>query len=115
LLHDAAAQQGYAKLKLRHIPAASEVSKECTEQLDIAGEALAWYQESFEASQEYEKFGEHWLITPAIAEQIENALEPGRLQESRATSAAESEPEARRRGGKVVVGYVWRVCQTSKD
>ncbi|CAN9177611.1 unnamed protein product [Alternaria alternata] len=59
LLHDAATKQGDAKLTLRHVPAAIEVSDECNEQLHVAAEALAWFQEVFEANQERDKFGDH--------------------------------------------------------
>jgi RNA polymerase I-specific transcription initiation factor RRN5 len=104
LLHDAATKQGDAKVTLRNIPAAVDVSSECTEQLDVAGEALAWYQEVFEANQEKERFGDYWLITPAIAEKIEDALNPA--QPRAITSPIASEPETRRRGGRVIVGYV---------
>ncbi|KAJ4364437.1 hypothetical protein N0V83_009031 [Neocucurbitaria cava] len=103
LLQDAATRQGYAKVTLRDIPAAIEVGNECCEQLDIAGEALAWYQETFEASQEQERFGDYWLITPAIADKIEDTV-AGRSRAVSSTPA--SEPEPPRRGGKVVVGYV---------
>lgn len=101
LLHDAASKQGDAKVTLGDIPAAIEVGNECGEQLDLAGEALAWYQESFEASQEQEKFGDYWLITSAIAENVEDAV-AGRTKATSTPPA--SEPEPPRRGGKVVIG-----------
>ncbi|KAL6160666.1 hypothetical protein ACJQWK_02363 [Exserohilum turcicum] len=102
LLHDAAAKQGDAKVTLRDVPAATELSSECIEQLDAAGEALAWLQEVFEASQEKEKFGDLWLITPAVANEIESAIDPSRIREP--TTPIMSEPEARARGGRVVAG-----------
>jgi hypothetical protein len=74
LLHDAAAAQGDAKLTLRDIPAAVDIGRACGEQLDRAGDALAWYQERLEASQEQERYGDYWLITPPIAEAIEVAV-----------------------------------------
>jgi RNA polymerase I-specific transcription initiation factor RRN5 len=74
LLQDAAAKQGDAKLTLRDIPAATDVGHECGQQLDDAADALAWYQETLEASQEQERYGEHWLITPSIADDIERAM-----------------------------------------
>ncbi|CAO2653491.1 Nn.00g029020.m01.CDS01 [Neocucurbitaria sp. VM-36] len=102
LLQDAATRQGDAKVTLRDIPAAIEVGNECSEQLDIAGEALAWYQETFEASQEQERFGDYWLITPVIAESIEDIF-AGRTRAI--SSPPASEPESPRRGGNVVAGY----------
>jgi RNA polymerase I-specific transcription initiation factor RRN5 len=73
-LQDAAAAQGDAKLTLRDIPAAVEIGHACNQQLDRAGDALAWYQERLEASQEQERYGDYWLITPSIAEEIEAAV-----------------------------------------
>ena len=103
LLHDAAVKQGDAKLTLRDVPAAVEVRSECNEQLDLAGEALAWYQEMYEASQERDKFGDYWLITPAVADKIESAIDPSRSRETTTPLVSESES---RRGGRVVAGYV---------
>jgi RNA polymerase I-specific transcription initiation factor RRN5 len=74
LLDDAAAAQGDAKLTLRDIPAAVEIGHACNQQLDHAGDALAWYQERLEASQEQERYGDYWLITPSIADDIETAI-----------------------------------------
>jgi hypothetical protein len=102
LLHDAATKQVDAKVTLRDIPAAIDVGKECNEQLDLAGEALAWFQEVFEASQEREKFGDYWLITPAVADKIEGAFDLNRQRAT--TSPPASEPEPPRRGGRVIVG-----------
>ncbi|KAI4914219.1 uncharacterized protein J4E92_009632 [Alternaria infectoria] len=102
LLQDAATRQGDAKVTLRDVPAAIDVGDECNEQLDLAGEALAWMQEVFEASQERERFGDYWLITPAVADKIESAHDTGRDRAT--TSPPASEPEPSRRGGRVVVG-----------
>ncbi|KAH6846339.1 hypothetical protein B0T12DRAFT_486676 [Alternaria alternata] len=104
LLHDAATKQGDAKLTLRHVPAAIEVSDECNEQLHVAAEALAWFQEVFEANQERDKFGDHWLITPAVADKIESALDVRNLRATTSPLASESEPEPSRRGGRVIIG-----------
>lgn len=71
LLRDAAASRGHAKLTLRHIPAAVDIGGACAEQLDDAADALAWYQECLEADQEQKRHGDYWLITPAIAAQLE--------------------------------------------
>jgi len=103
LLQDAATRQGDAKMTLRDVPAAIDVGDECNEQLDLAGEALAWMQDVFEASQERERFGDYWLITPAVADKIESAHDTGRDRAT--TSPPVSEPEPSRRGGRVVVGY----------
>jgi RNA polymerase I-specific transcription initiation factor RRN5 len=72
MLQDAATKQGDAKLTLRDIPAAIEVGYACENRLEEAGDALAWFQERLEASLEQERYGEYWLITPAIAESIEH-------------------------------------------
>lgn len=94
-LQDAAAKQGNAKLTLRDIPAAFEVSDDCNEHLDLAGHALAGFQETFEAKQEQRKFGDYWLITSDLAEDFENALDPER---------ADSVPSGV--GGARVAGHV---------
>jgi RNA polymerase I-specific transcription initiation factor RRN5 len=86
LLQDAAASQGDANLTLRDIPAAVQVGHECSQQLDRAGESLAWYQERFEAFQEQERYGDYWLITPPIADEVEAAISG--VQPSRPTSEA---------------------------
>lgn len=104
LLEDAAIKQGDANVTLRDIPAAIEVGSECSEQLDLAGEALAWQQEVYEASQEQEKFGDYWLITSAIAGRIEDEIDPGRSRVG--SSAPPSGADTPRRGGRVHAGYV---------
>jgi hypothetical protein len=50
------------------------VGTECEERLELAGDALAWYQERFEAKQEQERYGKYWLITPEVADEIEQAI-----------------------------------------
>jgi hypothetical protein len=76
LLDDTSLKQ--TKVTLRDIPAAAEISTECNGRLDLAGEALAWYQEKHEAKQEQERYSSYWLITPEIAEEIENAHKSSR-------------------------------------
>lgn len=73
LLQDAASRRPRAGLRLCDIPAAVDVSPECEEHLEHAADALAWFQERFEASQEQERYGRYWLITSHVAEQIEEA------------------------------------------
>jgi RNA polymerase I-specific transcription initiation factor RRN5 len=92
LLHDAAAAQGDAKLTLRDIPAAVDIGRACGEQLDRAGDALAWYQERLEASQEQERYGDYWLITPPIAEDIEAAIN-GMSRSRPASEVLEARPK----------------------
>lgn len=101
LLQDAAAKQGDAKVTLRDIPAAVEIGAECNEQLDLAGEALAWFQEIFEASQEQDRFGDYWLITPAVASDIDHAV-AGRFP--LVVSAPASEQEGPPRASTVNAG-----------
>lgn len=76
LLEDSSTEQ--PKVALRDIPAAAEISTECNGRLDLAGEALAWYQEKHEAKKEQERYGHYWLITPEIAEEIENESKSSR-------------------------------------
>lgn len=64
------------KVALQDVPAAFEIGRDCEESLELAGDALAWYQERFEAKQEQARFGERWLITYDWAEEIEKALQP---------------------------------------
>jgi len=97
VLQDVAAKQGDAKVTLRDIPAAIELGDTCNEKLEEAADALAWYQERFEAEQEQERYGEYWLITPSIAEEIEDALNG--IASSRAASVlGEREPSRFRKG-----------------
>ncbi|KAF2279331.1 uncharacterized protein EI97DRAFT_172680 [Westerdykella ornata] len=87
LLQDTSTQQGSLMVTLRDVPPASEISPECSEHLELAADALAWYQERFEAKKEQERFGNLWLITPEIAEEIEAAI-----PSSRRPSLSSSEP-----------------------
>jgi RNA polymerase I-specific transcription initiation factor RRN5 len=101
VLQDAAAKHRDAKVTLRDIPAAIELGDACSQKLEEAGDALAWYQERFEAEQEQERYGKYWLITPSVAEEIEdsiNGLAPSRP----ASASGEREPS---RFGKGVAGY----------
>ncbi|CBX99389.1 hypothetical protein IAQ61_000509 [Plenodomus lingam] len=102
LLHDAAIKQGGTKVTLRDVPAAIELGEDCNRRLDTLAEALAWYQEMHEASQEQSKFGQYWLITSDIAGHIESALESNRSRA--ASSVPPSGAETTRRGGKVIPG-----------
>ncbi|KAF2731490.1 hypothetical protein EJ04DRAFT_408586, partial [Polyplosphaeria fusca] len=74
VLQDAASSHGNTKVTLRDVEAAFELSHTCSERLELAGEALAWYQERFEAKEEQDRYGDYWLITPEIAEQLEDAV-----------------------------------------
>jgi RNA polymerase I-specific transcription initiation factor RRN5 len=102
LLQDAATKQGDANLTLRDIPAAIEVGDSCHQELEEAGDALAWYQERQEALQEQERYGEHWLITPSIAQEIEDAYS-GFIHLRAASAIQEDEPKE---FGSGVAGYV---------
>ncbi|EMD62587.1 hypothetical protein GGP41_001915 [Bipolaris sorokiniana] len=93
LLHGAAVKQGDAGLTFRDIPAAVEIGDECDAQVELAADALAWYQEKWEARQEQKQHGDYWLITSAVADAIENAID-----------GEAYEPAPPRRGGKVIVG-----------
>lgn len=90
LLKDAAANKGDVGLTFRDVPAAIEVGQECSEELDVMAEALAWYQEQWEAAEERERYGQYWLITPAIAEDIETAVNgPSRAVSTQPATPAE--------------------------
>ncbi|EMD93717.1 hypothetical protein COCC4DRAFT_85271 [Bipolaris maydis ATCC 48331] len=93
LLHGAAVKQGNAGLTFRDIPAAVEIGDECDAQVELAADALAWYQEKWEARQEQKQHGDYWLITSAVADAIENAID-----------GEADEPAPPRRGGRVIVG-----------
>ncbi|CAA9960592.1 Zn-clus domain containing protein [Pyrenophora teres f. maculata] len=95
-------------LTLRDIPAAFDVSRKCNEQLDLAAEALAWYEETCEANQEIEKYGDYWLITPQVAQDIETAIDSARSRAT--TSPPVSEPESSQRDGGAFGGS----CTTCK-
>lgn len=104
LLKDAAATKGDMGLTLRHVPAAIEVGQECNDELDVMAEALAWYQEQWEVNEERERYGDHWLITPSIAAEIENAINGS----SRAVSTQPATPiePGTPRTGPGIAGYV---------
>jgi len=90
LLKDAVAKKGHLGLTLRDVPAAIELGQECNEELDVMAEALAWYQEQWEVGEERERYGENWLITPAIAEEIETAINgPSRAVSTQPATPAE--------------------------
>ena len=72
--HNLNEAQAKAIISPREIPAAVELSEECCNSLDTAGEALAWYQENYEAKQEQKKFGDCWLLGQDLAEEIEAAI-----------------------------------------
>ncbi|KAL5446194.1 hypothetical protein PMIN07_002357 [Paraphaeosphaeria minitans] len=74
LLQDACVDRaGKRDISLTDIPAAAEVGIICERQLDAAGDTLATKQERYEATQEQKRYGEHWLITSELAEEIEIA------------------------------------------
>lgn len=103
LLQQATAKHSKTNLSLRDFPAATEIGRKCDEQLDVAGESLACYQELFEANQEQAKFGDLWLITPTIADAIEQEVTgPTRLE----SSPPVSDPETPHEGGHRIVGLV---------
>lgn len=104
LLKDAAVQKRDIGLTLRDVPAAIEVGQECSDELDIMAEALAWYQEQWEVNEEKERYGDYWLVTPAIAEDIEIAINgPSRAVSTQpATPASPGTP----RIGPGIAGYV---------
>lgn len=105
LLGDAAAKQEHAGLTLRDVPAAIELGQNCTEELDVMAEALAWYQEQFEVAQEQERYGDYWLITPAIAEDIEDAIN-GPVSRSASTRPTTPAEPGTPHGQPGVAGYV---------
>ncbi|KAH8723703.1 hypothetical protein GQ44DRAFT_773848 [Phaeosphaeriaceae sp. PMI808] len=109
LLQDAAIKKGNAKLRQRDIPAAFELSDECDQQLDKAAEALAWYQERLEAAQEQARYGAYWLITPAIAQDIEDHVH-GRARTSTASTLQVGDTK---RPGRTIAGACTS-CKTRK-
>ncbi|KAF1965387.1 hypothetical protein BU23DRAFT_561127 [Bimuria novae-zelandiae CBS 107.79] len=89
LLQDAALNcAGKRTISLEDIPAATEISVVCERKLDAAGESLALLQERFEAAQEEKRYGEYWLITADLANEIELAV-----NSTRASMPAESGEE----------------------
>ncbi|KAJ4357020.1 hypothetical protein N0V95_002826 [Ascochyta clinopodiicola] len=97
LLGDAAAKQEDVGVTMREVPAAIEIGQACTEELNVVAEALAWYQEQFEMVQEQERYGEYWLITPAVAEDIETAFN-GPSRAASTCPATPAEPGTPRTG-----------------
>ncbi|KAF2713169.1 hypothetical protein K504DRAFT_461741 [Pleomassaria siparia CBS 279.74] len=93
ILRDATKKQGYTRLTLRDIPAAVDMSSECSERLELAGDALAWYQEQFEAKEEEKRYGEYWLITPEVADTFEDAFSPSRYSSVVSASSPELRDE----------------------
>ncbi|KAK3201350.1 hypothetical protein GRF29_185g638346 [Pseudopithomyces chartarum] len=73
-LEDAALERaGKRDVTLEEIPAATEVSVVCERQLDAAADTLATMQARFEGTQEQKRYGQNWLITSALANEIEVA------------------------------------------
>jgi hypothetical protein len=62
------------QLDLTELPAAFEISAECCDHLERAGDAVASRQELTEAKAEEDKHGELWLLTTDIATDIERQL-----------------------------------------
>ncbi|KAF1993420.1 hypothetical protein P154DRAFT_74607 [Amniculicola lignicola CBS 123094] len=91
LLQDGAVRHKRAHVTLRDIPAATEISPACDARLEWAADALAWTQERFEAKQEQDRYGTYWLITPEVAEEIEEVAEHAKPW-SRAPSLSSSAP-----------------------
>lgn len=79
LLQDAAfSRAGKRDIFLKDVPAASEVSVICDRHMDTARDTLASMQEHFEAIQEQGRYGEKWLITAELADEIEVAAKDSR-------------------------------------
>lgn len=90
LLQDACVDRaGKRDISLIDIPAAAEVGIVCERQLDAAGDTLAAKQARFEATQEQKRYGEHWLITSELADEIEMEIEMA-AKGSRASLPVES-------------------------
>lgn len=74
LLEDAALERaGDRDITLGDIPAAAQVSVVCERQLDFAADTLTALQARFEATQEQMRYGDNWLVTSALADEIEVA------------------------------------------
>ncbi|KAG6991397.1 hypothetical protein G7Y79_00052g087370 [Physcia stellaris] len=56
------------------IPAACEITDECDAALEEAADALALYQEREDEKKEMEGRGNHWLLTPKLAKEIDLCL-----------------------------------------
>ncbi|OCL01723.1 hypothetical protein AOQ84DRAFT_272916, partial [Glonium stellatum] len=92
--HNLNEAQAKAVISLREIPAAIELTEECCNSLDTAGEALAWYQENFEAKQEQKKVGDYWLLDQNVAEEIEAAISETMTQKQNSPQILASVPAA---------------------
>lgn len=112
LLSHAAATKGDIGLTLRDVPAAIEVGQACDEELDVMAEALAWYQEQWEIAEEQKRYGDHWLITPALAGSIESAVYgPSRAVSTRPTTPTQPGTP---RTGSGIAGYVHATTKHTK-
>ncbi|KAH5707672.1 hypothetical protein HBI81_243530 [Parastagonospora nodorum] len=109
VLQDAAVKHVDAKVTLREFSAAIELGDACSQTLEEAAHVLAWYQERFDAEQEQERYGEYWLITPSIAEEIEDAIDGGAPSRP-ASVSGEREPSRYRKG----VAGACASCKESK-
>ena len=89
-----AAWRGDAKgrVTFQDMPAAFDVDPDCDAQLEVAGDALAWLQENHEMRQEQARHGDYWLITPELADQLEEALKP-QLEDGPVSSPNTTEAE----------------------
>ncbi|KAG9203307.1 hypothetical protein G6514_002960 [Epicoccum nigrum] len=97
LLRDAVIMKGSLGLTMRDVPAAIEVGRECTEELGVMADALAWYQEQWEVAEEQKRYRDYWLITPRIAQDVEAAIN-GPSRPVSTQPATPAEPETPRTG-----------------
>lgn len=57
-----------------NIPAASEISGECEAVLEVAADVLSQEQLKLEKKREKKKYGDHWLLTDEVADELEEAF-----------------------------------------
>ncbi|KAF2639639.1 hypothetical protein P280DRAFT_401783 [Massarina eburnea CBS 473.64] len=91
------AMRGVSKTKvtLQDIPAAVEIDRECETELELTGEALAWFQERYEMKQEQAQYGDYWLITPELAEQLDEAMKSQLQSSASSPVTTDAEEEGR--------------------
>ncbi|KAK9412806.1 hypothetical protein SUNI508_12405 [Seiridium unicorne] len=68
-------------LRPTEIPAAAEVSHECTVALEEAADDLALRQENYEVAAEERRWGDHWLITKAVGEDLHQRSREEKIEE----------------------------------
>lgn len=102
-LSDASIKHNKTEVTLKDIPAATDIGRECDVRMEEAADALAWFQERAEARREQDTYGDYWLITPQIAEEMQTCID--NTNSTRATSSPTPHAPISQASGRTTPGY----------